>query len=102
MANPLKRARHEPVDGLDKSIKFSECTRHGEFWFDDGSVVLSVEKTLFRVHRTTLCTHSEIFADMFSLPQPPGQDMIEECPVVRLSDRACDFEHLLKALYNPL
>ena len=65
-------------------------------------VVLSVEKTLFRVHRTTLCTHSEIFADMFSLPQPPGQDMIEECPVVRLSDRACDFEHLLKALYNPL
>lgn len=99
MANPLKRARNKSADGREKAIEF---TRHPDFWFDDGSIVLSVEKTLFRVHRTMLCTHSEVFFDMFGLSQPLGEPMIEECPVVRLPDRACDMEHLLRALYNPL
>ena len=102
MANPLKRARNEAADGSETPIILSECTRHSDLWFDDGSIVLCVEKTLFRVHRTTLCTHSEIFSDMFSLPRSLDEHMVEGCPLVLLPDRACDVEHLLKAMYNPL
>ncbi|KIM89314.1 hypothetical protein PILCRDRAFT_813243 [Piloderma croceum F 1598] len=102
MTNPLKRARNETTDESDTStIKITECTRHSDVWFDDGSIVLCVEKTLFRVHRTILCSHSEIFSDMFSLPRPLDEHMIEGCPVAWLSDRACDVEHLLKAMYDP-
>jgi BTB/POZ domain len=86
------------------TINICECTRHSDVWFDDGSIVLCVEKNLFRVHRTILCSHSEIFSDMFGLPRPLPVDehMIEGCPVVWLPDRACDVEQLLKAMYNPL
>jgi len=42
--------------------------RHEEYYFDDGSAVLLVEDTLFRVHKYYFTRESEIFADMFSLP----------------------------------
>jgi BTB/POZ domain len=34
-------------------------------WFPDGNVVLQVESTLFRVHRSILSMHSEVFHGMF-------------------------------------
>jgi len=42
--------------------------RHEEYYFDDGSVILLVDGTLFRVHRYYFTRESQIFADMFSLP----------------------------------
>lgn len=44
------------------------ANRHDEYYFEDGSVVLLVEDTLFRVHRYYFTRESQIFADMFSLP----------------------------------
>ena len=76
-------------------------TRHQEFWFYDGSIVLSVQETLFRVHQTILSTHSDIFSDLFTVPQPDGEYMIEGCHVVILHDDAKDFEDLLRAVYLP-
>jgi hypothetical protein len=76
--------------------------RHKTFWFDDGSIVLSVEQTLFRVHRSVLCINSEIFADMFSIPPPNGETTIEGCTVVHLPDKAADFVDLLHVFYDPL
>ena len=102
MSNPLKCARTEigseftgPSSNLDPSTANST-------WFDDGSIVLNVETTLFRVHRTTLSKHSTVFEDMFSIPQPPDQATIEGCPIVKKPDSARDFAYLLKALYDPL
>jgi hypothetical protein len=100
MSNPLKRARVD-TDG-EVTGPNANPTRHPDLWFDDGSVVLKAENTLFRVHRTTLSTHSTVFSDMFGIPHPPGQDEIEGCPVVKLPDLANDVGYLLKALYNPL
>jgi hypothetical protein len=38
---------------------------------------------------------------MFSLPQPvEGDEVVEECPVVCLSDTAEDVRYVLEALYN--
>ena len=106
-SNPLKRARTEitcdptgPSGSPNASI--TNSSRHPDLWFDDGSIVLHVETTLFRVHRSTLSMHSEVFADMFRIPQPPDQDIIEGCSVVHLPDSASDFIYLLKALYDPL
>ncbi|KAF9522445.1 hypothetical protein CPB83DRAFT_899627 [Crepidotus variabilis] len=75
--------------------------RHPEFWLYDGSVVLAVEKTLFRVHQTILANHSEVFADLFTIPQPDGEFMIDGCHIVQLYDDENDFSDLLKAVYRP-
>lgn len=93
-APTAKRARTDPGIG-------DTPTRSTEFWFDDGSVVLHVETTQFRVHRSILSSYSEVFRDMFAVPQPTGSgEIIEGCPVVQLSDMADDWNIVLKALYE--
>jgi len=76
-------------------------TRHEEFWLYDGSIVLAVENSLFRVHQTILANHSEVFADLFTVPQPDGEFMIDGCHVVHLYDDERDFVDLLMAVYHP-
>ena len=92
-------------------------TRHTNLWFVDGSVILQVERTLFRVHMSQLSRHSIVFRDLFSLPQPPhvaqepsrqstpqfpssDQRYMDDCPILELQDSAEDFSHLLAALYD--
>ncbi|KAF5368280.1 hypothetical protein D9615_010376 [Tricholomella constricta] len=83
------------------------ATKSTDFWLHDGSIVLAAENTLFRVHQTILINHSEIFADLFSLPQPAdlggedGAERIDGCRMVELHDSASDFEDLLRAIYHP-
>ncbi|KAF8200006.1 hypothetical protein K438DRAFT_1717457 [Mycena galopus ATCC 62051] len=85
--------------------KHLDATRYDDFWFHDGSIVILVDSLMFRVHQTVLSTHSEVFAGLFILPQPPsgtkGQEMIEGCHVVQLHDNADDFVDMLKGIYNP-
>ncbi|GJJ10916.1 hypothetical protein Clacol_005144 [Clathrus columnatus] len=53
----------------------STARRHHDLWFDDGSIVLRANNptTLFRVHRAMLARHSEVFRNMFAIPQPQSQ-----------------------------
>lgn len=81
-------------------MSMSKSTRHPHLWFSDGSVVLKAETTLFKVHRSTLMTHSNFFADMFRLPQPANQEMVAGCPLVDVPDRVVYFECFLKAIYD--
>jgi hypothetical protein len=94
--------------------------RHPDLWFDDGSVVLCAENTLFRVHISQLSRHSVCFRDMFAMPQPKSdlgkslpcaqigdgkEDVFylkeyDNCPVVHLHDAAEDVGNLLTALYD--
>ena len=94
--NPSKRAR------TDEDSEPRILTRHPEFWFNDGSVILNVETTSFRVHSSILCKHSTVFADMFSLPQLATREEQDGCPVVDMPDSAEDFACLLRAFYEPL
>jgi len=70
-----------------------------DVWYSDGSVVLVAEKTAFRVHGTILAANSEIFKDMFAIPQPaspdPDAETYEGCPVLSV-----DLKHFLKAIYD--
>lgn len=88
----------------DSQDQQQEVLRHPDFWLRDGSIILSVQHVLFKVHQTILAQHSEIFADLFDLPQPDpefgGDDLLEGCRVVQLQDSPDDFEDLLRAIYH--
>ena len=77
----------------------SELTKHEEFWFEDGSIVLVANRTAFRIYRGLLATQSTVFEDMFATVTSPMMDeTFEGCPVVRLSDSPYDLTHLLRIL----
>ncbi|KIJ55806.1 hypothetical protein M422DRAFT_200144 [Sphaerobolus stellatus SS14] len=108
MLPELKRQR--TVENLEEVARPSSATmqskpRHSDLWFDDGSVVLRAEcpTMLFRVHRALIARHSEVFRNMFEIPQPPNNEqseMIEGCPVIDLHDNSADLASLLCALYD--
>ena len=93
---PLKRKR------TDDAQKDAEIQR-SRFWFDDGSVILQAENTQFRVHCSVLSLHSNVFKDMFNMPQPTDTTTVpnaDSCPVIALFDKASDLEHVLSILYE--
>jgi len=65
-------------------------------WYDDGSIVIQAGSTQFRVHRSILCANSPVLKDML----PMEGELVEGCPILRLSDSAEDVAHLLKVLYD--
>ncbi|KAI0657928.1 hypothetical protein C8Q70DRAFT_1055307 [Cubamyces menziesii] len=76
-----------------------------DFWFTDGNIILFVGNVAFKVHRGQLVRHSDVFHDMFSLPQPAseeGQGLVDGCAWVTLHDDPSDMLHLLRALYDGL
>ncbi|KJA19710.1 hypothetical protein HYPSUDRAFT_189651, partial [Hypholoma sublateritium FD-334 SS-4] len=79
--------------------------RHSEkFWFDDGSVVLQVESTQFRVHRSILAKYSSVFDDLFKVPQPEGDESgwVDGCPTVYMyGDTTEDWDSVLSFIYTP-
>lgn len=78
-------------------------SRHPKFYFEDGSIILDVECTLFRVHQSVLSRQSEVFRSMFSLIQPDDTPMVDGCPSVQLAgDSSKDVEEFLGTLYDPL
>ncbi|ESK90076.1 hypothetical protein Moror_7854 [Moniliophthora roreri MCA 2997] len=90
--------RSPPISTTKLLLKTAE--RHKKFWFYDGSIILHVEDTLFRVHKTVLSTHCEMFETLFSLPQSESREgTLEGCTVVQLQDSAEDMTDLLNALY---
>ena len=93
--------------------------RHKGLWFQDGSIILRAERTLFRVHMSQLSRQSLLFKDMFTLPQPsnsieqddedntvlaaptgPDDESIQGCPVIPLYDDPKDLAVLLGAIYD--
>ena len=74
-----------------------------DVWFPDGNIVLVASGAAFKVHKGQLQRHSEIFRDMFSVPQPQdAQDLFDGCPWVELHDAPVDVLYLLRALYDGL
>ncbi|KAI0938373.1 hypothetical protein AcV5_000067 [Taiwanofungus camphoratus] len=76
-----------------------EIIRDNEFWYMDGSVVLVAGETAFRVHQGVLAQNSDVFRDLFTVPQPANHEKIDDCPVVHLFDLPEELRHLLRVLY---
>ncbi|PPR05802.1 hypothetical protein CVT26_010152 [Gymnopilus dilepis] len=81
----------------------STPTRSSDYWFDSGDVVLEAEGVQFRVHRDVLARHSRIFSDTFGMPQGEGspQDvLVDDCPIVGLSEKSSEIKYLLSIFYD--
>ncbi|KAK7692000.1 hypothetical protein QCA50_005405 [Cerrena zonata] len=91
---------------LDFEDEFSPAvTRHEDYYFDDGNLVLRIENTLFRVFRSTFIRHSSTFSDLFDLPPPSQSKEVEGTtdynPIILSGISVVDFERLLWVLYPP-
>jgi len=62
-------------------------------------LIQSCDSVNFRVHKSVLSLSSSFFDDMFSLPQPSDQEVVDGLPVVRLSEDAEVLNCLLTMLY---
>ena len=66
---------------------------------DASIIVRSSDQVDFRVHKSVLAMSSPFFQDMFSLPQPPDDEIIDGLPVVQLSEDAGLLNCLFSLLY---
>ncbi|KZP04934.1 hypothetical protein FIBSPDRAFT_1045358 [Athelia psychrophila] len=95
----------QPAPKLKRDDTPEESTSHvapvkSSIWYPDGNIILQAEGTQWRVHKSILAQSSSIFQDMFSIPQPPPIDteLVEDCPIVHLSDSAEEVEYVLQAI----
>lgn len=93
---PSSEAENEANSSYSPFIR----TPHPSLWHDDGNVILRAQATLFRLHRSILSLHSEVFGDMFKVCSPAAGETIEGCPVVEVQDTARDLTHFLLPLYS--
>lgn len=77
----------------------AELKRDREVWLEDGNVVLACESTVFRVHRSILAAHCEVFKDMFAVCAPPeDEEMYDGCPLIVMHDKPVDMRRFLKVI----
>ena len=79
--------------------------RRGDPWFEDGNIVLVTStddsSIAFKIHRSVLARHSEVFKSMFEIAEPPQHNESgERCPVVYMHDVPLELSSLIKALYD--
>ena len=62
-------------------------------------VVRSSDRVNFRVHKAILASSSQVFKEMFSLPQSQNNGAVDELPVVDISEDAGLVRSLITVLY---
>ncbi|KAH8103356.1 hypothetical protein BXZ70DRAFT_1062729 [Cristinia sonorae] len=77
--------------------EFRKCE---QLWFEDGNIIIVAENLGFRVYCGLLASISSVFMDLFSLSQPEGHELVEGCPVVRVTDSEADMKPFLTVIYN--
>ncbi|TFK51928.1 hypothetical protein OE88DRAFT_1605039, partial [Heliocybe sulcata] len=73
-----------------------------DLWFPDGSIVLEAAGNVFRVHKSLLLMHSEVFKAMLDFPPGSAQESFEGAPLVHLDEDvdSDDIRCLLNAIYK--
>ncbi|KAF7979802.1 hypothetical protein HWV62_40858 [Athelia sp. TMB] len=92
-----------PAMRRQSDISYGQHDTIGMPWFEDGTIIIHAQSTRFKVYRGMLADKSAVFADMLSRPTPSSaetDDLFTECPIIRLSDSAEDWEHMLDAVFN--
>ncbi len=79
-----------PLEGLQQ---------HGEFWIEDGNLILVARDVAFRVYRGLLAEQSTVLGDLATASsEDVYETLFDGCPIVRLSDSPQDLTHLLRIL----
>ncbi|KZS87765.1 hypothetical protein SISNIDRAFT_419059 [Sistotremastrum niveocremeum HHB9708] len=88
----------------EDEVRIRGPSRHVEYYFEDGNLVLLVENHLYNLHRGILTRHSDVFSAMLSVPRPNGEpEGSSDMNPIRLeSIKSPDFEKLLWILYPPI
>ncbi|KAF7353919.1 BTB domain-containing protein [Mycena venus] len=86
------------VDNVETQPK--ELRRADELWFEDGNLVIQAGNSQYRVYRGILAMRSPVFKDMLSFPQPPGAELVENCPLVHLPDPEVEVTPFLRAIFD--
>ena len=82
-------------------VNTDELRRDPDVWFPDGSVVLLADNTLFKVYAGILRKHSQVFDDLFTIPQPPHSETYDGCPLIPLyGDTALDVHDFLLVIHD--
>lgn len=88
--------------------------RHPTLYYDDGTVVLSGltqggSRQYFKVHKSVLCQHSPLIADVFAIPPllaPGSETCIAETydgvVHIQMPDTAEELVSFLTMFYDPL
>jgi hypothetical protein len=91
-----RRRVKEEEDTNESSVSMPSTS----VWYDDGNLLIKVETTLFKVHRSILASRSTVFESMLASIQQSGSSRLEQCPIITLhADSSKDMVHALKAIY---
>ncbi|CAL1717257.1 unnamed protein product [Somion occarium] len=87
---------------IHSTLNASESLKpHPEYYFPDGNIVLLAGSSAFRVHSFILARRSDLFRDLFDIPQPQDDEYsYDGCTVVHLSDSAKEIDFLLFMMYD--
>lgn len=77
-----------------------ELVEDDGLWFEDGNIIISAEDSAFRVYRGVLAKKSDVFKDLFSLPQPSQDETLYGCPVVRVQVGKMDIYRFLRVIFD--
>jgi hypothetical protein len=110
-ATTFARSLFKPLNNLndddDDGLGGLGCQPSEEFWLDDGSVILICGTIGFRVHRSVLSMHSEIFRGMLARTdhataqtKQAAHETFDGCLVFRLQDAHSDMRYFLRAIYD--
>lgn len=82
-----------------KGVQYMSYTKQKDGWYPDGSVIIAIQQTVFRLHRSLLSKQSEILRERFeAADDDPETQYHQSCPVVVLRGTPNDFAMLLKAM----
>ncbi|TFK82908.1 hypothetical protein K466DRAFT_603291 [Polyporus arcularius HHB13444] len=76
----------------------SNWVRDDQVWLSDGNIIIIAQNIAFRIHKSILAQHSEVFRDIFSLPCSSVPEAVDGCEAVHVSDSAEDMRQLLLVL----
>ena len=105
-----RRADTEKSDAPAEARTSEDLVKDERIWFEDGNIVIRVGPGIteksgpiygFKCHRSVLSDNSEVFKDMFHLPNPTNMDTVDGVPFVDLTDEQGGVRDVLRTIYGP-
>ena len=95
--DPNPRGRKRTRAEAEDECRLGQLVKDAEVWLPDGNIIIVAgsENAAFRVHRSVLSQHSQVFRDLFAAPQAHVDATFEGTPVVLLEGDNPDDLHRL-------